>query len=1386
MSAPPTAPESPPPRRPSRGTAALQSAAAGGARLGARITGTDWPALWLMFTLLALSALATWQRTPGWPMLVLAGVSTMATAALASTMRVPRGWAIGAAVALAVGVAIGAVEMARIGTIRRDFARFSESDRSARATRVADRIDALKSVLMSAAVAASEQAERGRDSLRLEAPGSGRIESGVVVFDGNRLIAHAGQTRVPLTPGPPGLSLVRTPFYSAMLARATSNDKRFQAVAVMLLSSAPPADRFTQSLVQDVVGVRDASDIDILPPIESSVADPTERRVNYGAAAFARVIVRAELFGAVDEGAKQRARVRTAIPMMVAALLLLIVGWRRPARTRERLLVVFALLTVTAIVPLGDYSNVSALFDPSNFYVGLGWRLTGNIAALLITASLSLCGLFLVLRSRKFFYSRPVAVLIVVGMAILGPFAMRDLARGISPPATGASMKLWMAWQLAIALSGASVLLLGATAGQHAMGARRGLPFWPGPFIASGAAMLAPVLWQAPGTWPEWYPALWIVAIVLLAFVRRGLALVIGVAIVAGCGAVTLTWASTVRTRMRLAENDVASLAVVNPVAAHFLVTFAQGLRDDTAAVREPDALLRRYAASDLAVAGYGARISRWIPSKPNVPVVDVPLVAIDDSANAQSNLALLARKSGVVEVHSVQNGPVLLLIAAVPYADGGVTTVTIPPRTGLVSTDPFAALTGLSGSAAAQPPYSLSLDAPTDRTDLTIASQTSDEHLVWRRRDSSMHGDGYAGRKYPAHVEVELRRADALVPRGALLVLLDAAIVALLWGATAMADGALVRLLRRQSRIWSRSYRVRLSVALLTFFVVPATAFATWAAYRTREDDRAARELAVREALRVAAVAPTRGALGQASVDVGAPLYLYRDGQLAVASDTLLELLAPIGRLLPGALPDMSDTPADDDDFAALAVPAGEQSALVGYRRVRLDQGRVADSTRVLPINAIVATPARRDDFSLDERRADLVVQVLFATALGALAALWLSGVAARSLERPVGALREAALMLASGERQVHLTPTPVTEFAPVFNAFTRMADDLSASRSALEAAQRRTEAVLQHVASGVLAVRDDATIIIANPRAEAMLGMPVRAGSAFSVPATATATILHERVMQFLASTNDDDAFDATIGGRQLSARLTRLPNGAVLTIDDVTNIASAERVLAWGEMARQVAHEIKNPLTPIRLGVQHLRRAYRDKRGDFSDILESNVGRVLEAIDHLDEIARSFSQYGTVPAEREPPAVVALGDVVRSVLALESLGDSPVTWTIASGVGDDRAWARVDELKEVLLNVLENARLAQATAVDVHFDRSADEICIAVTDNGSGIADDVLPRIFEPHFSTRTSGSGLGLAISRRLIESWGGRIAVESAVGQGTTVRITLRAAGVSEG
>jgi nitrogen fixation/metabolism regulation signal transduction histidine kinase len=241
-----------------------------------------------------------------------------------------------------------------------------------------------------------------------------------------------------------------------------------------------------------------------------------------------------------------------------------------------------------------------------------------------------------------------------------------------------------------------------------------------------------------------------------------------------------------------------------------------------------------------------------------------------------------------------------------------------------------------------------------------------------------------------------------------------------------------------------------------------------------------------------------------------------------------------------------------------------------------------------------------------------------------------------------------------------------------------------------------------------------------------------------------------------------------ELAVGSRRLAVTLAPLGDGGVvLAITDITEASRAARIVAWGEMARQVAHEIKNPLTPMRLGLQHLRRIRTDESPDFPRLVDETAERLLGEIERLDRIARSFARYGEPPEESGvPPDRIAVREVIAELASLLELGGGGLKVQV-EGEGGGTLVARREELLQVLLNLADNAREAGATAVVFRLGPSL----LRVEDNGRGIPPDQLLRIFEPSFSTTTSGTGLGLAIVRRLVEGWGGTITVESRVGSG---------------
>jgi two-component system nitrogen regulation sensor histidine kinase NtrY len=305
---------------------------------------------------------------------------------------------------------------------------------------------------------------------------------------------------------------------------------------------------------------------------------------------------------------------------------------------------------------------------------------------------------------------------------------------------------------------------------------------------------------------------------------------------------------------------------------------------------------------------------------------------------------------------------------------------------------------------------------------------------------------------------------------------------------------------------------------------------------------------------------------------------------------------------------------------------------------------------------------------------------------------------------------------------------------------------------------------------------------VIVANRLAVDLLGTRLDEGEPFLPRLGPEWAPLASVVEGFLEDRGADPAAELEVGGRRLSLQLAALGpdvRGVVIALNDVTDVSRAERVLAWGEMARQIAHEIKNPLTPMRLGMQHLRRVYRDSRGDFDATLEETAERMLGEIDRLDTIARAFSRFAAPAGGQQPLDRVDLGAVVGEVVQLYRLAEEGYEVRLESTPGSWGA-ARADEVKEVVVNLLENARNADATMVQVVVGPG----CIRISDDGTGIPADLLPRIFEPKFSTNTSGSGLGLAIVRRLVESWGGEIEVESELGQGTKVTVRMAVPGTN--
>ncbi|HEX5439161.1 MAG TPA: ATP-binding protein [Gemmatimonadaceae bacterium] len=1317
---------------------------------------------------IALLSGAQWLRA--WEvryLVVAAGATVAATATSMLLPRAARRWALASGAAAAVFCVLAASAQRTLSRIAGDWPAYRAHELADGNSALAADLNRTARTLRSAATQALDApADPAAAFTALARLVPRHAAWGVVLYRAGMPVAWAGHI---VTSGAAPDSDARaaplsagfTPFYLTLSSATSRGGDR--AVATAVVHARSPAEHFAMGLANRVatrVGLRDFR--------FASAGARDSLAGSFAFAVGADTLFRAQPvpLGAAETAllVESRARYHGGVAIAVALLLFLIAAWRRDSAPGWPVAPLAVVLLVLALVPLNAFSGATVLFDPTVYFASLGGAFSASAGALMLTGAVVLLALLMLLRARARVGWRPLAAVAAAAIIIGSPFLLRALSRGITPPPGGVSNTLWLAWEIALFLVAAALLVAASAAGSTALGMRRGAPPALAPVLAAVAAVAGPLVLRAPAHWPEWYQVLWVIAIGVLALTRRHQRLVFTAATVAALGATTLTWNAGVRGRIALANRDVAALDSIQPDVAQVLALLADSLQAGAPPTSEA-ALLQRYVQSDLEGTGYPVRMTSW--TRDGRPAARLALASFEPPAPQMDRVVSEARASGTRVIQPVLGWPGTFLVLAVPFPGGEVTSVAVAPRTRLIAENPFNTLLGLSPHEMGTPPYRLSL---TGATQAGLESRLQPGVTSWRRAAGELHGDRLiqtgAG-PARAHIEVVLRSPAILVQRGLLVVLLDLLIVAALWIVSALPDGALTRWWRGRVGRWAASYRARLTVALFAFFVIPEIAFAFWSYQRLQSEDRESRELLLRGTLRAASRGTLPGAMEALGEQLGTPLLVYANGMLWQASEPLYAQLAPAGRWLPPSV--YLTLRQSREVYTSRVARVGGDRMLFGYQPAVGPLGQ----------EMVVAAPARGREEAMGQRRHDLGVLVLFATVIGAIAALWLSGMAARSLALPIGRLRGAALAIAAGEREPPLSGTPPEEFVPVFTAFRHMAADLGESRAALESAQRRTNAVLRNVASGVVAVTRDGTITLANPRAEALVGQSLPADASLDAVTTAE---LAGRVQEFLGRTTEEEEFEVVLGERQVQARLVRLASGgggAVLTLDDLTELARAQRVLAWGEMARQVAHEIKNPLTPIRLGVQHLRRARADARVDFDRILEQNVQRILAEIDRLDEIARSFSRYGVAPVDRIPAGTLDVAAAVRDVVELERIGHDAVTWTVDGAEAPVDAVAREDELREVLLNVLENARLAEAGCVGVRVQRRAGRVVIEVRDDGCGIPAAVLPRIFEPHFSTRTRGSGLGLAISRRLVEGWGGAMGIASTEGAGTTVRIELR-------
>jgi nitrogen fixation/metabolism regulation signal transduction histidine kinase len=410
-------------------------------------------------------------------------------------------------------------------------------------------------------------------------------------------------------------------------------------------------------------------------------------------------------------------------------------------------------------------------------------------------------------------------------------------------------------------------------------------------------------------------------------------------------------------------------------------------------------------------------------------------------------------------------------------------------------------------------------------------------------------------------------------------------------------------------------------------------------------------------------------------------------------------------------------------------------------------------------------------------------VVTLTFALLMALFVAVAVAVTQSGLLSEPLANLAQATQAIARGDFSRR---TPVTSrdelgvLTESFNSMTRQLEEArrgaESSRVALEVAKARLESILANLSAGVLVFDHQLALSTSNHGAAAILGPELE-----SFAATMRA--------QFAAQGERDWQLELQLKGtgKTLHARGVRLPQatggGAVVVFDDITQLVQAQRATAWAEVARRLAHEIKNPLTPIRLSAERLEMKLGERlpRED-AETLKRSTETIVNQVAALKAMVDDFRDYARLPAPE--PAPLDLNQLVRQVLALYENSTVPIAKHLAEPLPP--VWADGAQIRQVIHNLVQNAqdalendaRAGASPAIEVRTELAGDQVRLAVSDNGAGFPEELMARIFEPYVTTKPRGTGLGLAIVKKIVDEHHGAVTIENTPTRGASVSVLL--------
>jgi PAS domain S-box-containing protein len=451
--------------------------------------------------------------------------------------------------------------------------------------------------------------------------------------------------------------------------------------------------------------------------------------------------------------------------------------------------------------------------------------------------------------------------------------------------------------------------------------------------------------------------------------------------------------------------------------------------------------------------------------------------------------------------------------------------------------------------------------------------------------------------------------------------------------------------------------------------------------------------------------------------------------------------------------------------------------------------QGRPASAALSVPLLFLP------ESYSLEIQKATSIVLGIFALLF--VATIGLGLLLARGVFEPLRALLEGTRRISRGDLDVRLPMRRSDEIGTVVSAFNEMTAQLSESQRALDERRRYLETILANIGTGVISTGANDRIRTVNNAAHRILGIEPGAAIGRTAAEMVDASLAPE-IFKFLRDGRDArDSFLASEVELQRDGRrstikcmLTKLNVedrylGTVFVFEDLTELIQTKKLSAWVEMARQIAHEIKNPLTPIRISTQFMRRAYEQKSEKFDQIFKESSDTIIEQVDVLKRIASEFSSYGRM--QQMDVAAHKLSPMLDKIVQPYVLNDSDVSVELDSGVPDVDVLADSEAVRKICTNLIENAMDAMphggrlVVSCRQESFNGANYIRVSFRDTGPGLSKEAVEKLFEPYFSTKTTGTGLGLAICRSLSQEMGGDIDVHNVPDGGVDASVLLRTA-----